>query len=118
MFLRIKYIVISGFILFLTLLNSCMYDESCACSQEIRINLCINGNYSGLNSISIYREHQNGELSPPEYIVNDSTQACFSEMTGKQRIISMENNNVVDSTGWFDLKTVDCCHAEAKSLNY
>ncbi|MBW8890006.1 MAG: hypothetical protein JF616_19800 [Fibrobacteres bacterium] len=86
--------------------------SGCTCSLEDRVNVCAKGKYDGMESVSYRRERGNGGLDS----VSSGSPRCFDELSGRQRILVYENGALIDSSAWFTLRTVDCCHGEAKTV--
>jgi hypothetical protein len=91
--------------------------EGCACTQEYRMNVCVtlNGSSSLPDSLLFLRERQDGAR---DSILSVSPANCFGELPATQRILMLRNSAVVDSTGWFTLDTVACCHGEDTTVNF
>ncbi len=88
----------------------------CACTLEHRRNLCItvNGAESLPDTFAYVRQREDGTADLLELPLR-----CFGEWRGGlQRIILLRNGTAVDSTGWFETPTTDCCHAEAKTVDF
>ena len=87
----------------------------CACTLEVRYNLCaqVNGADSLPAGYGLIREREGGGRD-----TLDARMRCFWEWRGVQRVLLLEAGVVVDSTGWFETQTVDCCHAEAKTVDF
>jgi hypothetical protein len=85
----------------------------CACTLEHRMNLCVtvNGATSIPDSLEFVREREDGGR-------DSLSGSCFGESRGIQRVLMLRGMARIDSTGWFELQTVDCCHAEAKTLDF
>ncbi len=100
-----------------------MNAPDCACTQEFRRNLCltVNGRDSIPAGLSFQRQHEDGWRDTVDAVsiaVNASAPQCFGEARGVQRIFFRKNGVIVDSTGWFEIPTVDCCHAAAKTVDF
>jgi hypothetical protein len=87
----------------------------CACTLEHRANLCVtvNGAESLPDSLSFLREREDGVRDSLEYHPR-----CFGEWRGVQRVLMLRDAAVSDSTAWFEIQTVDCCHGEAKTVDF
>lgn len=89
--------------------------SDCACTLEHRMNLCltVNGATALPDSSVFVREREDGsrDTLPPGA-------RCFGEWRGLQRILREHEARLVDSTGWFEIGTVDCCHGEAKTVDF
>lgn len=99
-------------------LVGCPADEDdCACTMEYRYNVCVtvNGSADLPDSVSFVRERQDGARDSLESFLPSN---CFGELPGTQRILMLRNSAPVDSSDWFTLATVDCCHGEAKTINF
>lgn len=94
--------------------------QDCACTLEFRSNLCVTVNGQkpepdpGSDSLRFVRERQDGtwDVSSPVGSL------CFGELRGVQRVLMLRDTIVVDSSGWFEIRTVDCCHGEAKTVDF
>jgi hypothetical protein len=88
---------------------------NCACTLEHRTNLCVtvNGSESLPDSLSFLREREDGARDSLAYHPR-----CFGEWRGVQRVLMLREGALVDSTGWFEIQTVDCCHGEAKTVDF
>jgi hypothetical protein len=89
----------------------------CVCTAEYRMNVCVTVNgSSGLpDSLRFLREYQDGTRDSLNSFMGNH---CFGELPGTQRILMLRNSVTVDSTGWFALDTVDCCHGEDTTVNF
>jgi hypothetical protein len=95
----------------------------CACTLEHRMNLCVTIN--GLDSLpsgtSFVRQHEDGWRDSIDQVsasLNPEGPQCFGEGRGVQRIFLRKSGVVIDSTGWFEIPTVDCCHGAAKTVDF
>lgn len=88
------------------------HDPSCFCTLEMRVNVCAQGKYEGMDSVTYRREHGNGVLDTIPFGFDH----CFEELPGKQRILVYKGGAKIDSSAWFTLGKVDCCHGEAKTV--
>lgn len=43
---------------------------------------------------------------------------CFGEWRGVQRVLMLRGEAVIDSSEWFEIRTVDCCHGEARTVDF
>jgi hypothetical protein len=91
-----------------------LHERGCACSTELRINVCAQGKYEGMDSVTYRRERGNGALD--SLFLGDKS--CFEELPGKQRILVLKNGARIDSSAWFTLRTVDCCHGEEHTVTF
>jgi hypothetical protein len=97
--------------------------ENCACTLEYRINLCvtINGaaesvdDFAGLSFVRMREGSAADTLSTSEVA---GGARCFGEWRGLQRVLMLRESRAVDSSGWFEVQTVDCCHGEAKTVDF
>ena len=99
------------------LLVACIRDgEGCACTMEHRINVCVtvDGSDTLPDSTVLLRERRDGTRDSLESL---DPAPCFGELPGKQRILMLRNSAVVDSSEWFTLETVDCCHDVAANVH-
>lgn len=89
--------------------------DPCACTLEVRYNLCVrvNGTDSLPVGIGLVREREGGERDSL-----DAGMRCFPEWRGVQRVLLLADGAVADSTGWFEAQTVDCCHAEGRTVEF
>ena len=87
----------------------------CACTLEVRYNLCarVNGADSLPPGLGLIREREGGGRD-----TLDAGRQCFWEWRGVQRVVLLEDGAPVESSGWFEAQTVDCCHAEAKTVEF
>jgi hypothetical protein len=88
----------------------------CACTLEHRTNVCVtvNGSDSLPTSLTFVRQREGGATDLLEYHPR-----CFGEWRGDlQRVLMLRDGAVVDSSGWFETPTVDCCHGEAKTVDF
>jgi hypothetical protein len=95
----------------------------CACTLDYRMNLCVtvNGADSVPADLSFQRQHEDGWRDSIDHVsthINPSGPQCFGEARGVQRIFMRKRGAVVDSTGWFEIPTVDCCHGAAKTVDF
>jgi hypothetical protein len=95
----------------------------CACTLEHRMNLCVtlNGSDSLPPGSSFVRQHEDGwrdSIDQVSVSLNPGGPQCFGEARGVQRILLRKNKVVLDSTGWFEIPTVDCCHGAAKTVDF
>lgn len=92
------------------------FEDDCACTLEYRMNICVtvNGEESIPDSLGFLREKQDG--------ARDSLDAhhtrCFGEMVGTQRVLMLRDGAVIDSSEWFTTRVVDCCHGEARTIDF
>jgi hypothetical protein len=97
--------------------------ENCACTLEYRMNLCvtINGaaesvdDFAGLSFVRMREGRAADTLSTSEVA---GGARCFGEWRGLQRVLMLRDTAVIDSSGWFQVQTVDCCHGEAKTVDF
>jgi len=89
-----------------------LHVPGCTCSLELRVNVCAQGKYDSMDSVTYRRERGNGSL---DSLLSDNPH-CFEELSGKQRILVYKNGARIDSSAWFTLRKVDCCHGEAKTV--
>ena len=95
----------------------------CACTLEYRVNLCvtINGTdafshaYAGLSFARVREGGAADTLSAGDVT---GGARCFGEWRGVQRVLMLRESVVVDSSAWFEIHTVDCCHGEAKTVDF
>lgn len=92
----------------------------CACTLEYRMNLCVtlNGSKALPDSLWFQREREDGTRDALDGATTDQGMRCFGEARGLQRILMYRSSAVVDSSGWFDIPTVDCCHGQARTVNF
>jgi hypothetical protein len=86
----------------------------CTCTMEDRVNVCAQGKYDGMDSVSYRRERGNGVIDTLMF----GNKKCFDELSGRQRILVMKNGVRIDSSAWFTLRTVDCCHGEEHTVTF
>jgi hypothetical protein len=91
----------------------------CVCTLEHRVNLCVTVNGSGSlpDSLSFLREREDGSRDSLDRALEYHPR-CFGEWRGVQRVLMLREGAIVDSTGWFEIQTVDCCHGEAKTVDF
>jgi hypothetical protein len=87
--------------------------------MEHRVNVCVtvNGAAAVPDTLSFLREREEGSRDPI-YDIPGAELQCFGELAGTQRILMLQNTAVIDSSVWFTLQTVDCCHGEAKTVDF
>jgi hypothetical protein len=91
----------------------------CACTLEYRMNLCatVNGSDVIPDSLSFLRERRSGAVDSLH-----TGARCFGEWRGEQRLLmtraTVGGHAVIDSSSWFTIRTVDCCHGEAKTVDF
>jgi hypothetical protein len=88
------------------------FNRGCACSMDLRSNVCAQGKYDGMNAISYLRERAGGAIDS----LASGSPSCFDELPGRQRILVYKNGARIDSSSWFTLRTVECCHGEDKTV--
>lgn len=93
-----------------------LHERGCACTLEYRVNVCAQGKYEGMDSVTYLRERGNGSLDSSESGIG--VRSCFGELPGKQRILVLKNGARIDSSAWFSLRTVDCCHGEEHTVTF
>jgi hypothetical protein len=98
-------------------------EDDCACTLEHRINLCVtvNGALSfsdNVRGLAFAREREHGKADTLSRAEVAAGARCFGEWAGVQRVLMLRDSAVVDSTGWFEVPTVDCCHGEAKTVDF
>lgn len=91
-----------------------LHERGCACSRELRINVCAQGKYDGMDSVTYRREHVNGAMDSVLF----GGRNCFEELSGRQRILVLKDGARIDSSAWFTLRTVDCCHGEQHTVTF
>ncbi len=91
------------------------YEEDCACTLEYRTNICVTVDGSEVlsDTLDFLRERQDGSRDSLEYHPR-----CFGELVGTQRILMLRGGTVIDSSAWFTTRRVDCCHGEAKTIEF
>jgi len=97
--------------------------DDCACTLEHRINLCVTVNGASALSdnfrdLAFAREREQGRADTLSAAEVAAGARCFGEWPGVQRVLMLRDTAVVDSTGWFEVPVVDCCHGEAKTLDF
>jgi hypothetical protein len=100
-------------------LAGCVKDEDpgCACTEEYRMNVCVtvNGSATVPDSLTFLREREGGQRDSLESFMENH---CFGELPGTQRILMLQDSSLIDSSSWFTLDTVDCCHGEATTVDF
>jgi hypothetical protein len=98
-------------------LGGCVEEDGCACTTEYRINVCVtvNGTPSLPDSLAFLREREDGSRDSLDAFMPSN---CFGELPGAQRILVLSDSSAVDSSAWFTQATVDCCHGEAKTVDF
>jgi hypothetical protein len=91
-----------------------MQERGCACTTEYRVNVCAQGKYEGMDSVTYRRERGNGALDTLQF----GSRSCFGELPGRQRILVLKDGARIDSSAWFTLRTVDCCHGEDHTVTF
>ncbi len=97
--------------------------DECACTLEHRVNLCvtINGTetfsdaYAGV-AFARVREGGRGDTLSAADVAGGGR--CFGEWRGVQRVLMLRDTAVADSSEWFEIRTVDCCHGEARTVDF
>lgn len=97
--------------------------DDCACTLEHRINLCVTVNGAGglsddFRDLSFARVREGGAADTLSVADVAAGARCFGEWPGVQRVFMLRTAVGVDSTGWFEVPTVDCCHGEAKTIDF
>lgn len=82
----------------------------CTCDDVLYFNVCVQGKYDTADSVAYLRERGNGKVDS----LAPGSRDCFEELSGKQRILVFKKGVRIDSSAWFTLRTVDCCHGEGK----
>ena len=88
--------------------------RGCACSEDMRANVCVQGKYAGMDSVAYRRERANGAVDTLPL----GDRGCFFELSGRQRVLVLKNGARIDSSAWFSLQTIECCHAEGKTVTF
>jgi hypothetical protein len=80
------------------------------------LNVCVtvNGSDSLPPSLTFVRQRGDGTNDLMEFHPH-----CFGEWRGgPQRVLVLKAGAAVDSSGWFETPTVDCCHGEARTVDF
>lgn len=88
------------------------HGPGCTCDEVLHFNICVQGKYDKDDSVAYLRERGDGSADTLAPGVRD----CFEERTGRQRILVLKNGVRIDSSAWFTVRAVDCCHGEAKMI--
>jgi hypothetical protein len=83
---------------------------------EYRYNICVTVNSSDSlpSGITFIRQREDGTAD-----LLESHPRCFGEWRGGlQRLLALRDGAAVDSSGWFETPTVDCCHGAAKTVDF
>jgi hypothetical protein len=91
-----------------------LHQNGCACTMEYRINVCAQGKYDAMDSASYLRERAGGTIDT----LFSGDRNCFGELPGRQRILVMKDGARIDSSAWFTVRTVDCCHGEEHIVTF
>lgn len=97
--------------------------ENCACTLEYRMNLCITVDGArelpgDLADVSFARVREGGAADTLSAAEVAEGARCFGEWRGLQRVLMLRAAAVIDSSGWFEVQTVDCCHGEARTVDF
>jgi hypothetical protein len=97
--------------------------ENCACTLEYRMNVCvtINGRVDSsdhFTGLSFMRVREGGAVDTLSAVDVAGGARCFGEWRGLQRVLMQRESTPIDSSGWFDVPTVDCCHGAAKTVDF
>ena len=87
-----------------------LHSPECTCDRVLYLNICAQGKYDKDDSVAYHRERGDGPVDTHAPGIRE----CFEELTGRQRILVLKNGVRIDSSAWFTVRTVDCCHGEAK----
>lgn len=97
----------------------------CACTLEYRRNLCVTVDGDprfpdGLAGVSFVRVRRVREGAADTLSAVDVAGGgrCFGEWRGVQRVLMLRDEAVIDSSEWFEIRTVDCCHGEARTVDF
>jgi hypothetical protein len=97
--------------------------DDCACTLEYRVNLCVTIDGArtlpdDLTGVSFARVREGGAADTLSAAEVAGGARCFGEWRGVQRVLMLRAAAVIDSSGWFEIQTVDCCHGEAKTVDF
>lgn len=97
--------------------------DDCACTLEYRVNLCVTIDGAralpdDLKGVSFARVREGGAADTLSAAEVAGGARCFGEWRGVQRVLMLRASAVIDSSGWFEIQTVDCCHGEAMTVDF
>lgn len=98
--------------------------DDCACTLEYRMNLCVTVNGTetfsdAMAGLSFSRERAGGAAADTLSAADVAGGGrCFGEARGVQRVLMLREAVVLDSSAWFEVRTVDCCHGEARTVDF